>query len=193
MSNDQNIALAKKLNVGAIVVSVAVLSLVMLMRRVKIPLPDGMSFDFLPPIHATLNALAAVALAFALYFIKNKQVEKHRKAIMTAMVLSVLFLLSYVAYHFTSNEVIFGDSNGDGIVDAIELAAVGGMRTFYLILLISHIILAAVIFPFILFTFIRGYTAQYERHKKMARWVFPIWFYVAVTGPICYLMLKPYY
>ena len=118
---------------------------------------------------------------------------QHRTAMMIAFGLSALFLLSYVAYHFTSPEIKFGDSNLDGIVDVAEAAAVGSTRTAYLILLITHITLAGLILPFILFTFIRAYTGQVERHRKMARWVFPLWLYVAVTGPICYWMLMPYY
>ena len=113
--------------------------------------------------------------------------------IMTAMGLSVLFLLSYVAYHFTSNEVKFGDVNLDGIVDEAERARVGGTRVAYLLLLVSHIVLAAVSLPFILFTFIAGWTNRFAAHRRLARWVFPVWLYVAVTGPVCYWMLRPYY
>jgi putative membrane protein len=183
--------LEKKLNTAAIVITLVVLLLVDLMRRVKIDL--GIDFSFLPPIHASLNAIAAISLIAALYFIKNKQVENHRKAIYAALTCSALFLVCYVLYHFTTPEIKYGDADHDGIVSAAELAAVGSMRTVYLLVLVSHIVLAGVILPFILFTFIRAYTQQYERHRKMARWVFPIWLYVAITGPICYLMLKPFY
>lgn len=170
-------ALEKRLNVIAYIVSAVVLLLVGLMRRYKFD--TGIDFSFLPPIHASLNALCAVILVFALYFIKNKQVENHRKAIYAAMVCSGLFLLSYVVYHFTTPETTY---KGEGL-----------MRTVYFFFLITHVILAAVILPFILLTFTRAYTNQFERHKKMARWVFPLWLYVAVTGPICYLMLRPFY
>lgn len=185
--------LERKLNVAAWIVTAAVLLLVGLMRRVKIPLPEGVDLGFLPPFHATVNALTALVLLVAFYYIRRKQVAQHQRAIYVAIGLSVLFLLSYVAYHFTTPETLFGDANRDGLVDAAEKAAVGGLRTFYLLLLLSHIVLAAGIFPFILFTFIRAYTGQYDRHKRMARWVFPIWLYVAITGPICYYMLMPYY
>lgn len=172
-----NIALEKRLNIIAYIVSAVVLLLVGAMRRYKIDL--GVDFSFLPPVHASLNALAAVILLFAFYFIKNKQIENHRRAIYAAMVCSALFLVSYVLYHFTTPETRYG---GQGL-----------MRTVYFFFLITHVILAAVILPFILLTFNRAFTGQFERHKKMARWVFPLWLYVAVTGPICYLMLKPYY
>jgi len=179
MAKEADLKLAKTLRIWAWVITVAVLFLVGLMRQVKIPLPEGVSFSFLPPIHASLNALTAVVLIFAFRFIKQKKVEQHRKSIYLAFALSVGFLLSYVLYHFTTPETLYG---GEGF-----------MRTLYFILLISHIVLAAGIFRVILFTFIRAYTNQIDQHKKMARWVFPFWLYVAITGPICYLMLLPYY
>lgn len=172
-----NIALEKKLNRWAYVVSAVVLLLVGLMRRVKIDL--GIDFSFLPPFHASLNTICAFLLLLALWYIKNGQVEMHRKTIYSAMACSALFLLSYVLYHFTTPETRYG---GEGI-----------MRAVYFFILITHVVLAAVILPFVLFTFTRAYTGQFDRHKKMARWVFPLWLYVAITGPICYLMLKPYY
>lgn len=188
-----NTALEKKLNIAAWIISAAVLLLIGIMRRVKIPLPEGMNFDFLPPFHATMNALTAVVLIYAFYQIKQKNIEAHRKAIYAAFVFSALFILSYVAYHLTTPETIYGDINHDGLVDAAELIKVGSMRTIYLVFLFSHIVLAGLIFPFILFTFIRGYTGQVERHRSMAKWVFPIWLYVAITGPLVYVMLLPYY
>ena len=172
-----NLVLAKKLNIAAWIASVVVLLLVGGMRQIKLDVP--VDFSFLPPFHATLNALAAVALIAALYFIKNKNIQAHRKSIYVAMGLSILFLLSYVTYHITTPETKFG---GEGTI-----------RYIYFFLLITHVILAAVILPFILFTFIRAYTGQIDRHRAMARWVYPLWLYVAISGPVCYLMLRPYY
>lgn len=186
-----NLQLAKKLNIAAWIITVIVLFLVGLMRQVKIS--TGVDFGFLPPFHAALNGLSAVFLLVAYYNIKKKNVEAHRKAIYMAVGLSVVFLLSYVTYHFTTSETLYGDFDKDGVISATELQSVGSMRTIYLVLLLSHIFLAAVSFPFILFTFIRAYTGQFDKHKKMARWVFPVWLYVAITGPIVYLMLKPFY
>ncbi|MDP4710435.1 MAG: DUF420 domain-containing protein [Saprospiraceae bacterium] len=188
-----NMVLARKLNIAAGIFSVVVLLLVGLMRRVKITLPEGVDLGFLPPFHATLNALTAIVLVLALYFIKQKNVEAHRKSIFVAFTFSLLFLLSYVAYHFTTPETIFGDASGDGVLSVEELANIGSMRTVYLVVLLTHIALAALSLPFILLTFIRAYTNQIARHRQMAKWVFPIWLYVAITGPICYFMLMPYY
>jgi putative membrane protein len=172
-------ALSKKLGTVAWILSVLVLGLVVAMRGAKIPLPDGWSFAFLPPVHALLNSLVAVALVAAIVAVKKGRITLHRNLILTAMGLSVLFLLCYVAYHFTTEETRFPKD--------------APLRGLYLILLISHIVLAAVSLPFILFTFIAGWTNRFAAHRKLARWVFPLWLYVAVTGPICYWMLRPYY
>lgn len=186
-------ALSKKLGIVAWVLTTAVLGLVVLMRSTKIPLPEGWSFTFLPPVHALLNSLVALFLVGALVAVKQGKINLHKNLILVAMGLSVLFLLCYVAYHFTTPEVRFGDTNGDGIVNALEREAIGGVRMAYLILLITHITLAAVSLPFILFTFIAGWTNRFTAHRRLAKWVFPLWLYVAVTGPICYWMLRPYY
>jgi len=173
----ENKELAKKLTPIAYILSVVILIAVFGMRSFKIPLDEPLSF--LPPFHSTINAITGVVLMIALYFVKKKNIKAHRNMIMLAMGLSFIFLLSYVAYHITSGETKYC---GEGI-----------SRIIYFILLITHILSAAVIFPFILFTFIKGFTYQVEKHKKMARWVFPIWLYVCITGPICYLMLAPCY
>lgn len=172
-------ALSKKLGVSAWVLSTAVLLLVVVMQKIKLPLPDGWSTTSLPPIHAGINALAALVLLVSVTFIKLGKVRLHRATMVFAMVLSVLFLLSYVAYHMTNDPTRFGGA--------------GAMRTIYFILLITHIVSAAVSLPFILFTFIAGWTNRFAAHRKLARWVFPLWLYVAITGPICYWMLRPYY
>lgn len=188
-----NLVLARKLNRAAWAITAVVLLLVGMMRRVKIELPAGWDLSFLPPFHATVNALTAVVLLVALYYIKRKNIRAHQRAIYVALGLSVLFLLSYVAYHFTTPETVFGDLDRDGVLSDAERLAVAGQRSVYLFILITHIILAALILPFILFTFIRAYTGQIARHRRMARWVWPLWFYVAVTGPVAYYMLAPYY
>ncbi|MFM2392655.1 MAG: hypothetical protein RLZZ546_632 [Bacteroidota bacterium] len=173
----RNEALAKRLNVWAYVLSAVVLALVGVMRRVKIDL--GVDFSFLPPIHAILNTGAAISLLVALYFIKQNKVEMHRKAIYMAMMFSALFLVCYVLYHFTTEET--------------KYCMEGTMRSIYFIVLISHIVLAGVSLPFILLTFIKGYCGLKEEHRRMAKWVYPIWLYVALTGPLCYIMLYPCY
>jgi putative membrane protein len=149
------------------------------MQKVRLPLPDGWSTTFLPPIHAGINAVAAVVLLVSVIFIKLGNVRMHRATMVAAMGLSVLFLLSYVAYHMTNDPTRFPPG--------------APLRGLYLFLLITHILAAAVSLPFILFTFIAGWTNRFTAHRRLARWVFPLWLYVAVTGPVCYWMLRPYY
>ncbi len=172
-----NLILAGKLNKISIVLSAVVLMTVGLMRRVKFDL--GFDFSFLPPVIAIINSLVAVCLVLALYFIKRKDVDNHKRSIIAALSLSALFLICYVVYHFSTVETTY--------------CGIGNIKYLYYFFLITHIVLAAISLPFILFTFVRGFTFQVDKHRKMARWVFPIWLYVAVTGPICYLMLKPCY
>jgi putative membrane protein len=173
----ENLPLAKKLYPIAWVLTVAVLVLVAVMRRVKLDV--GFTLDFLPPVHAIINSIVAVLLVVALVMIKQRKIKAHQMAISAAMGCSAVFLLCYVAYHFTTPETKFGGE--------------GAIRTVYFVLLISHIALAAISFPLILFTWIFGFTGQIAKHRKFSKVTFPMWLYVAVTGPICYLMLRPYY
>ena len=168
-----NIPLAKKLNRIAIVLSVLVVGLVAFVPPGILDL--GIDLSGLAGVNAVLNTGVAIFLLLALYFIRKKDVEKHRKMIYGAMILSVIFLISYVLRRSTNGEIPFEET--------------GIIKTIYLIILISHIILAGLSLPFILLTFIRGYTGQVQRHRKMAKWVYPIWLYVAITGPVVYLML----
>ncbi len=190
-----NEKLYKNLKLATWILTAAVLILVGLMRRpeLRIPLPEGVSLDFLPIVHAVINTLVSIALIGGLLAILKGKIHVHRSFMMTAMGLSVVFLLCYVAYHFTNTEVLFGDSNGDGDLTLAELQEVEIARPLYLVLLISHILAAGVSLPMILLTFSAAWTNKFPTHRALARWVFPIWLYVAVTGPICYLLLRPYY
>lgn len=183
----------KTLKILIWVVTVVVLLLVGAMRQYKLPVPEGWDVGFLPAVNAILNALTAVALVFSLVFIKKGNVVAHRNANGVALGLSVLFLLCYVVYHFTTPEVIYGDVDHDGVLSAAETAAVAGQRTLYLVILLSHIALAGILLPFILLTTLRALVGKYEMHRKMAKIVWPLWLYVAITGPVVYLMLRSYY
>ena len=103
------------------------------------------------------------------------------------------FLVSYIAHHLLAGEAKYGDANHDGVVSPDELLAIGNTRIIYYTILATHIFLATVILPFILFTAYRGLTGEYPKHKKLARITWPLWFYVAVTGPVVYFMISPYY
>jgi len=168
--------LARRLRVAAWLVSAVVLLLVGMMQRIRIPLPEGWTTGFLPSFHAGVNVLVALTLVAAVGFIRRGRVLWHRRAMMAALVLSVVFLLSYVAYHLTSEPQRYGGE--------------GWLRGVYFALLISHIVLAAVSLPFILLSFVAAWTNDFARHRRLARRVFPVWLYVAVSGPLVYLMLK---
>ncbi len=112
---------------------------------------------------------------------------------LTAMGLSVLFFLSYVLHHLFAGEAKFGDLNGDGVLSEAEKAAAGSIRYFYYVLLGTHILLAGIVLPFILFTAYRALISENVAHRKLAKITWPMWFYVAVSGPLVYLMISPYY
>ncbi|MGY5354770.1 DUF420 domain-containing protein [Wenyingzhuangia sp. IMCC45467] len=134
---------------------------------------------FLPPIYATINGVTAILLVAAVIAVKKGNIKRHEFLIKTAMVCSALFLVMYVLYHMTSNSTEFGGT--------------GAIRSIYFFILISHIILSIAVIPLVLTTFVRGINREVEKHKKIAKYTFPLWLYVAVTGVIVYLMISPYY
>ena len=134
---------------------------------------------FLPPIYATINAFTALVLVSAVIAIKKGHRRFHEKLMKTAIVLSVLFLVLYVTYHITSEATHFG--------------GVGFIKYVYYFILISHIILSIVVIPFVLITFSRALLKDFNRHKKIARWAFPLWLYVALSGVLVYILIAPYY
>ena len=134
---------------------------------------------FLPPIYATINGLTSLILIAAFWAIRNKNQGLHKKLMITAVFLSAVFLILYVLHHMTSDSTKFG---GEGL-----------LKTVYFIVLISHIVLSIVVIPFVLITFVRGITGDFKRHKKIARYAFPLWLYVALSGVAVYIMIAPYY
>lgn len=185
--------LAKRLRLMVWIVSAVVLVLVALMRSpYKLTVAREFEENYirrLPETMASLNVLVAALLLGGLLFIVRKNYRAHQRCMSAALVVSGIFLLCYVAYHFTVVETKFGDSNGDGVVDDWELEEWGTVRIIYLVVLFSHIAAAAVSFPMILITFVHSWTRNFEKHRKLARKTFPLWLYVAVTGPLCYWML----
>jgi putative membrane protein len=135
--------------------------------------------SFLPPIYATTNGITAVLLIAAVIAIKNGKRKLHKNLMTSAIVLSLAFLVMYVAYHMTSDSTKFG---GEGIVKYV-----------YYFILITHIFLSVIIIPLVLVTYVRAWAKLFDKHKKIARITFPIWLYVAVTGVVVYLMIAPYY
>ena len=155
----------------AIPVAVAVLFMVRL--------PNVAPLSFLPPIYATINALTAVLLVSALVAIKKKNSVLHERLMKSAIFLSCVFLVMYVAYHMTSDPTPYGGT--------------GFMRPLYYFILVTHILLSIGIIPMVLITYVRAISKHFADHKRIARITFPIWLYIAVTGVVVYLMIAPYY
>lgn len=163
----------KRWRIKILLVSVIVFLLIVAMGRIQID--TGYDLSFLAAFHSTINFITFFILLYALIMIKRKRIQAHRKAIMLAMRMSVLFLLSYIVYHMT--------------VPELRYCGQGSLRIIYFIILSTHIILSAILLPFILFTFARAYLGLYDMHRKMARWVMPFWMYIAISGPVIYVML----
>jgi putative membrane protein len=160
-------------------VSIIVFAAVVILSKVKLHLDLPFSPHVFATVSACINSLVAVLLVAGIMTAKQKKYALHKQIMSTAIILSVLFLLSYIAHHLLTDETKFG---GEGMI-----------KTVYYVILFTHIPLAAIILPFILFTAYRALIGEYEQHKKLTRITWPIWFYVAVTGVIVYLMISPYY
>lgn len=177
-------------------VSVFVFAVVVILNRKIIPGPATIPpfTHLLPFFNAIINGTCSVLLLISLYFITHGNVTWHKRINILAFVLSSVFLVSYILFHYLmKHDIVYGDLDGDGKLSDTERGAVGGLRTIYLTILITHIILAAGVLPLILLSFYRGLQMQIEKHKKLVRWTFPIWLYVTVTGVIVYILIKPYY
>lgn len=175
--------------------SFIVFALVTVLGKYNLAGKVDLSFDehIFAMINALINSTVGLLLIAGLLTVKNKNFEIHKRIMITAMILSVFFLLSYVAHHLFAGETAYGETDGiKGLSDA-ERAAAGTMRSFYLLLLLTHIPLAGLVMPFILFAAYRALTGEYDKHKRLVRFVWPIWFYVAISGVIIYSMIEPYY
>ena len=159
-----------------IAVSIVIPVVVAVLFGVKVP---GYDLSFLPPIYATINGITAILLVTAVIAIKNGKRKLHERLMKTCILLSILFLVMYVLYHMTSDSTPYGGE--------------GAIRYVYFIILISHILLSVIIIPMVLFTYVRAWSGDFERHRALAKFTFPIWLYVAVTGVVVYWMISPYY
>jgi putative membrane protein len=173
--------------------SAIVFAAVVFLSRVKLNVNPGFNIHLFAKANAIINSCVAVLLLVALVAVKRKNYQLHKRLMLSAMLLSILFLISYICHHLFAGETRFGDVNHDGIISELERAAVGNSRMVYYILLGTHIPLAGIILPFILFSAYRALTGELNRHKKLVRITWPVWFYVAVTGVVIYWMISPYY
>jgi putative membrane protein len=168
-----------KARVFIIAVSAIVFGIIVSLGRIKLDVQFGFDEHIFARINAAINSTVSVLLLLALIAVKNKKYLLHKRIMITAIILSCLFLVSYICHHLFTGETKFGGE--------------GSIRYIYYFILGTHIILAAVILPFILFTAYRSMIGEFARHKKLARITWPIWFYVAVTGVVVYFMISPYY
>lgn len=162
-----------------IAVSIIVFIAISVLSRVKLEVELGFDEHLFAKINAAINSTVSVLLLAGLFTVRNKNYLLHKRIMIVTIILSTLFLVSYICHHLFTGETKFG---GEGTV-----------RYVYYFILGTHIVLAGIILPFILFTAYRSMIGEYARHKKLARITWPIWFYVAVTGVVVYFMISPYY
>ena len=175
------------------VVSFVVFAAVVILSRIKLNIDLGFDVHLFALFNAVVNSIVSILLVAGLLVVKSKNYLLHKRIMVSALLLSVLFLVSYICHHLFAGETRFGDVNHDGLISEEEKSAVGSWRTFYYIILGTHIPLAGIILPFILFTAYRGLIAEWPQHKKLARLTWPIWLYVSVTGVLVYIMISRYY
>ena len=183
----------KKARLLIYTVSIVVFAAVVFLSKYKLQVDLGFNVHVFAKANAIINSMVAILLLAGLFTVKQKNYLLHKKIMLSAIVLSVLFLLSYIAHHLLAGDTKFGDINHDGILSIDEKTTAGSLRMIYYFILITHIPLAAIILPFILFTAYHALTGEYDKHKKLVRITWPVWFYVAVTGVLVYLMINPYY
>jgi len=195
MNNSNKKTLEQRFRLSIIIVSIVIPIAVAVLFTVKLK-DFGIEVEplsFLPPIYASINGLTALLLLMGVMAIKNGNKKVHERFMTMAIACSVVFLVMYVAYHMTADSTVYGDIDGNKILDATEKANAGLIRNVYLFILLSHIALSIVIIPLVLITYVRALAAQFDKHRKLAKITFPLWLYVAVTGVVVYLMISPYY
>ncbi len=175
------------------VFSVVVFLAVTALERVTLNVNLGFDPHVFAATNAIINSVVAVLLVAGIITAKRGAYTTHKNIMLTAILLSVLFLVSYILHHLFAGSTLYGDLDKNGIVTDLEKAEAGSMRYVYFFLLGTHILLAGISLPFILFTAYRALINENRAHRKLARITWPMWFYGAVYGPIVYLMISRYY
>ena len=174
-------------------VSIIVFVAVAVLSKVKLNVDLGFDPHLFAKANAIINFTVTILLLAGLWAVRSRKYLLHKRIMIAAIILSILFLVSYICHHLFAGETKFGDIDHNGIISADEKTWGGSLRIIYYFILGTHIPLAGIILPFILFTSYRSLTGEYQRHKKLARITWPVWLYVAVTGVVVYLMISPYY
>jgi len=162
--------------------SVIVFVLISVLENVQLKVDLPFNPHVFAALSALVNSFVAILLVVALVLIKKKNIVAHKNVMLVTMGISILFLVFYVLHHLFAGKTFYGDVDHDGIVTATEIANAGVWRTIYIFTISTHIVLAGIVMPFVLYTAYRAMIGEYSMHKKIARWTFPIWLYVAVTG-----------
>lgn len=183
----------RKANILIWIFSAIVFLAVTILDRIELNVDLGFDPHIFARLSALVNSAVSVLLLLALWMVKQKKIQAHKNTMLFTMVLSVLFLVFYIAHHLFTGETKFGDLNHDGVLDSAEISAAGSLRYVYYFIISTHITLAGIVMPFVLFSAYRGLTAEYDKHKKLVRYTFPVWLYVAITGVVVYVMISPYY
>jgi putative membrane protein len=173
--------------------SVTIFLAVTALERVTLNVNLGFNPHVFALINAVINSIVAILLVAGLLAAKQRRFERHKTIMLSAISLSLVFLISYILHHLFAGSTLYGDTNHDLVVDSAEKAAAGASRYVYLFLLGTHILMAGISLPFILFSAYRALIEENDRHRKIARITWPMWFYVAITGPVVYLMISRYY
>src|SRR5687767_7015906 len=168
-----------KAGIFILTVSLIVFLAVVMLSRTELDVQLGFDEHIFAKVNAVINSVVSFLLVAGLVTVKNKRYLLHKRIMLSAMALSVLFLVSYICHHLFAGETKFG---GEGMI-----------RYIYYFILGTHVVLAGIILPFILFTAYRALTGEWPRHKKLAKITWPVWLYVAVTGVGVYLLISPYY
>lgn len=183
----------KRARVLIIGFSVVVFAVVTVLEKVTLDVDLGFDPHLLALANAVINSVVSGLLVAGLVSAKGGRYAVHKKIMLTAMALSILFLVTYIAHHLFAGSTLYGDVDKNGIVDGAEKAAAGFSRTVYIVLLSTHISLAGITLPLVLFTAYRALINENAAHRKLAKITWPLWFYVAVTGPVVYWMISKYY
>ncbi|HEV8286923.1 MAG TPA: DUF420 domain-containing protein [Chitinophagaceae bacterium] len=176
-----------------VIFSIVIFVAVSILGRVTLSVNLGFDVHVFAKANAIINSFVAALLLCGLIAVKAKRYLLHKRIMLTSMFLSILFLISYICHHLFAGEARFGDINHDGILSDTEKLNAGSARLIYYFILVTHIPLAGIVLPFILFAAYRALIGEFDKHKKLVRITWPVWFYVAVTGVIVYFMIRPYY
>jgi putative membrane protein len=176
-----------------ILLSVVVFTIVSILGRVTVHANLGFNVHLFAKANAIINSIVAILLLCGLVAVKTKHYFLHKRIMLSSIVLSVIFLVSYICHHLFAGEARFGDLDHNGILTDAEKMNAGSARFIYYFILGTHIPLAGIVLPFILFTAYRALIGEFDKHRKLVRITWPLWFYVAVTGVIVYIMIRPYY